>query len=233
MEIVELERRENENNKSYIYRSLRESIIRATIEPGEAISEPKLQQYFNVSRSPIREAISILAHEGLVEVEPQKTTRIVLIDKDYVIESRFLRYITERDVLVEMCKNKDTSILADKLEALLDEAEELSKKSPKDMRFKFTFKYDSLFHSTIFEYCGFKHIWKMLRVDNIQYDRFLSLYLKTKLYDNLFILEHRNIVKMIREKDIKGIEEQAKSNFEAIPIYLETLSKLHPDYFKN
>ena len=72
MEIFKFDRYENENNRDFIYRSLKESIIRATIKPGEAISEPKLQQIFNVSRSPIREAISVLDHEGLVEVQPKK-----------------------------------------------------------------------------------------------------------------------------------------------------------------
>ena len=39
MEIFKFDRYENENNRDFIYRSLKESIIRATIKPGEAISE--------------------------------------------------------------------------------------------------------------------------------------------------------------------------------------------------
>ena len=65
MEIYEMPRLEGETNSDFVYRSLRESIIRITLRPGEIISEPLLQNYFQMSRSPIREALSILKHENI------------------------------------------------------------------------------------------------------------------------------------------------------------------------
>ena len=45
---------------------LREEILRGTLSPGERIRQEELAERFGASRVPIREAIRILVHEGLV-----------------------------------------------------------------------------------------------------------------------------------------------------------------------
>ena len=229
MEIFKFDRYENENNRDFIYRSLKESIIRATIKPGEAISEPKLQQIFNVSRSPIREAISVLDHEGLVEVQPKKKTRVVLIDYQQIIESRFLRCIAEKEVLVNMCNTKDTKPLADKLDKILDEAE--SKYKNNENFRTVIFDYDNMFHSAIFEYNGFSFVWKILRLNNIQYNRFLNLYLEEQLYGDFFIKDHREVAQNIRNKEVDKLVSYTQKNYERIEGYLKKLVLIRPDYF--
>lgn len=232
MEIIKLDRKIGENNKDYVYRCLRESIVTNSILPGEIISEPKLQQLFGLSRSPIREAISILRHEELIEVVPQKGTRIVLINKEYVKESRFLRYVIEREVTEEICKYRDVEVLANRLDNILNNLEEKYSTCSCDNIYKLFLMSDSEFHSEIFMYNELKYMWKILRVDNIQYDRFLNLYLQNRLSGEKFIKRHRELIKLIRNRDIYNISNQLLSNYHSAERYLEELSLEHPEYFK-
>lgn len=51
---------------------LRNNIINGNFTQGEKLSETSLQKKLRISRSPIREALRILAVEGLVEILPRK-----------------------------------------------------------------------------------------------------------------------------------------------------------------
>ncbi|WP_052961528.1 MULTISPECIES: GntR family transcriptional regulator [unclassified Leucobacter] len=55
---------------------LREGIMDGTFEPGEALHDKELQEWLGVSRTPIRDAINELARMGLVDMEPNRYTRV-------------------------------------------------------------------------------------------------------------------------------------------------------------
>ncbi|MEW9669437.1 GntR family transcriptional regulator [Ammoniphilus sp. 3BR4] len=52
-----------------IYQSIREMIFNGVFKPGERVYEAKIAREFNVSRSPVREAVKILEKEGLLVVD--------------------------------------------------------------------------------------------------------------------------------------------------------------------
>lgn len=52
--------------------SIEEAIATGVMQPGAHLDEVELAARFGVSRTPIREAISLLAGEGLVEIRPRK-----------------------------------------------------------------------------------------------------------------------------------------------------------------
>lgn len=52
-----------------IYNSLRQMIVQGVYKPGERIFEAKLAREFNVSRSPVREAVRALDKEGLLVID--------------------------------------------------------------------------------------------------------------------------------------------------------------------
>ena len=66
--------------KMRIYEALREWIIDGTLQPGEKILDSEISQYFSVSRTPVREAIQMLAEQKLIEIRPGKESRISEID---------------------------------------------------------------------------------------------------------------------------------------------------------
>ncbi|MDB5797049.1 MAG: ydfH 3 [Paucimonas sp.] len=49
---------------------LRQDIIRNRWKPGERLPEPELCEEFNVSRTPMRDALKLLEAEGLIELRP-------------------------------------------------------------------------------------------------------------------------------------------------------------------
>jgi DNA-binding GntR family transcriptional regulator len=55
-----------------VYAALREDIVRTRLAPGQVVIEPELAQRFGVSKTPVREALQILAVEGLVTVIPRR-----------------------------------------------------------------------------------------------------------------------------------------------------------------
>ena len=56
--------------------SLREAILHGDLRPGSRLGEVELAERLGVSRTPVREALSRLAAEGLVEIAPNRGARV-------------------------------------------------------------------------------------------------------------------------------------------------------------
>src|ERR1700675_1342422 len=59
---------------------IRDAIVRLDLPPGTAIDKVALCTRLGVSRFPVSEALGRLAAEGLVEIRPQRGTRVARID---------------------------------------------------------------------------------------------------------------------------------------------------------
>jgi len=55
-----------------IYDTLRSMILNFEVQPNSRLTENELAGYFNVSRTPIREALQRLANEGLITNRPKQ-----------------------------------------------------------------------------------------------------------------------------------------------------------------
>jgi DNA-binding GntR family transcriptional regulator len=63
-----------------IYESLKQSIVDLTLDPGAPLDEVRLAERFDMSRTPVREALVRLAAEGLVTQLPNRNTIVSPID---------------------------------------------------------------------------------------------------------------------------------------------------------
>ena len=61
--------------------SLREMIMRGELQPGEGLPMRALAERFGVSVIPVRDALRLLAGEGLVELQPHRGARVVQISE--------------------------------------------------------------------------------------------------------------------------------------------------------
>ena len=71
----------NETSKARIYRELRRSIIMGHRRPGERLTVQDLADSHNSSVTPVRDALQMLAQEGLVTIKPRSgyfVTRVTL-----------------------------------------------------------------------------------------------------------------------------------------------------------
>jgi DNA-binding GntR family transcriptional regulator len=65
---------------------LRELIMEGDLEPGARVNENELCERFGISRTPLREAIKILATEGLLELLPNRGARVSRISETEIEE---------------------------------------------------------------------------------------------------------------------------------------------------
>ena len=69
-----------ETAREYALRLLTENIISMELKPGAMVSENELAAQLGLSRTPVREALMDMAQYGLVDILPQRGSRISLID---------------------------------------------------------------------------------------------------------------------------------------------------------
>lgn len=116
---------------------LRSAILSGRLRPGTGLVETALAEQMNVSRAPIREAIQILEHDGLVETIAYKGKRVKHLNAREVAETYSLREVYEvmavrrilengasLDILREHCDAMIAAAGAEDFEALVaaDEA---------------------------------------------------------------------------------------------------------------
>ncbi|WP_374008564.1 GntR family transcriptional regulator [Leifsonia sp. LS-T14] len=73
--------------RDVVYDRLYDGILDGTLEPGETLLDEKLTAWLGVSRTPIREALMKLADIGLVEMAPNRYTRVAPIDLKAIDEA--------------------------------------------------------------------------------------------------------------------------------------------------
>ena len=78
-----------------VFEALKQDIVNGEFELGEALSEVRIANQLDVSRTPVREAFARLELEGLVRTEPQKGTYV------FTLEPEQLRDICDTRVYLE------------------------------------------------------------------------------------------------------------------------------------
>ena len=69
-----------------VLHQLRDMIVEGELAPGERISEKLLCERFGISRTPLREALKVLATEDLIELQPNRGARVAMITPDEIRE---------------------------------------------------------------------------------------------------------------------------------------------------
>ena len=59
-----------------VYNYLVDQILNGDLKPGDSIAESKLASEFNISRTPVREAVRQLAASGILESKPNCNTTV-------------------------------------------------------------------------------------------------------------------------------------------------------------
>jgi DNA-binding GntR family transcriptional regulator len=76
--------------KQAAYQTMRDMIVELELQPGTRLVESELAAQLNVSKTPIREAIALLAADGLVDVAPYVGASVRWLSTLEMEESRFL-----------------------------------------------------------------------------------------------------------------------------------------------
>lgn len=103
-------------------RALRAQILSGHFPAGERLGEADLAERLNVSRTPVREALSRLAAEGLVDLVPNRGARVAAWTTDELREIFELRLAVEPEIVARAVPN----LTAEQLEELDDLARSMA-----------------------------------------------------------------------------------------------------------
>ena len=175
--------------KKKIYDILKKEIITLRLSPGEPLAEEKLSKRFEVSRTPIREVLNKLDHEGLVELIPQKGAFIARIGFSDIREIFQIREALE-GITAKISASRFTKEELDEFESALDtenldKAEEVGRK----------------LHQTILEKAGNKRISSLIDVLRSQIERMYFLAKNLPGREKRSLEEHREILKALQMKN--------------------------------
>jgi len=91
--------------KAKVYETLLDWIVDGTLQPGERLSDTEIAAYFSFSRTPVREALQLLADQRLVDIIPGRESRVAPIDFSQAASNYFLMGRLNA-VALELCQEK-------------------------------------------------------------------------------------------------------------------------------
>ncbi len=91
------------NARRTAYQILRDKIIRLELRPGEPLSDKQLAEELNMSRTPVHEAMILLAAVNMVVLRPQIGTFVAPIDTHMMEREQFARFAIEQEVMTQAC----------------------------------------------------------------------------------------------------------------------------------
>jgi DNA-binding GntR family transcriptional regulator len=100
-----------------LHQTLKGEILAGTFHPGHSFTESELATRFNVSRTPVREALSLLEKEGLIQRLPHRGYIVSAFSMDDVLDLMQLRMILEPEAARMVAVRKGPEV-AEELERI-------------------------------------------------------------------------------------------------------------------
>ncbi len=103
------------------HHAIRDLIVSLELAPGAVIDEPELMERLGIGRTPVREALRRLAHEGLVEVYPRRGMFVTGVDVRELTRLSEVRAVLEPEaarLAAERATEADRAAIGELLEEL-------------------------------------------------------------------------------------------------------------------
>jgi DNA-binding GntR family transcriptional regulator len=132
---------------------VREAIIDGEFRLGEMISEETLAQSFNVSRTPVRDALTLLQASGLVEIRSKRGSFVFQPTQEDILAICDFRVVLEvHGATLSHARDK-----AGTLKALREVLDTMVQADAEDDAVRYG-RADSVFHETLFLHCGNSYV---------------------------------------------------------------------------
>lgn len=191
-----------------IYQELRQWIIDGTLKPDERISDQEISQYFSVSRTPVREAMQLLADQKLINIYPGRESRVSPIDFHNARTS--YRIAAELHAMaVEFAYPKITESILNELKAINDSFFSAGEQNlVADEK-----HYDQQFHGIFLTLADNYFLTEFTMTLGSHIERIENLYYSIiKNYKNS-VSEHAQIIASLEQKDIVAAKETMRYNW--------------------
>lgn len=186
---------------------LRQRIFGRELEPGSWIDELKLCAELGISRTPMREALKVLAVEGLVTMKPRRGAYVTEMSVQDVREAYQLLALLESDAAARVAQQGSEADLQE-LQRL---HEALKSALPRRERF---FALNEQFHLRLLQLEGNR--WRLQIVTDLRrvmkLNRHHSLFRQGRLADSM--QEHDALMQALLRRDAAAARELMRRHFE-------------------
>jgi len=207
--------------------SLRHRIILMDLPPDTVLSRSDLASEYNVSQTPLREALQKLESEGLVDIYPQSRTVVTRIDPAQIREAHFLRLAVETEVVRRLAEAADPALAA-RLRTILALQEALAANPAELPAFQ---ELDELFHQTMIAGAGQPGLYALLRARSGHLNRLRRLDLPGPGKIRHILEGHRHIISAIEAHDPEAAKDALRKHLSQTLNRLDLLRAEHPQFF--
>ncbi len=209
-----------------VYSSLKDAILSLGYQPGQILRKGDICDQLGISRSPVSEAVTRLAAEGLVDVVPQAGTFVARFSMDEIREGAFLREALELAAVERVA-----SIITDEQLVLLKRNLRVQEVLVEDHDFQGFYKMDSDMHEMILGFTGYRRLAQIAQTSWLQVNRARQLILPNpgRVADTLE--EHRAIIVALEARDPAAARAVTQTHLRQLLRYLEPLERDHPEMF--
>jgi DNA-binding GntR family transcriptional regulator len=186
---------------------VRELIFQRTLQPGDWIDELKLSVELGISRTPLREALKVLAAEGLVTMKVRRGAYVTEMSAEDVAQVYHLLGLLEADAAGEVAAKASNDQLAT-LRQLHDKLEKLGRQR------EAFFAANEAFHFALLDAAGNR--WRTQIVADLRkmmkLNRHHSLFKQGRLSDSL--QEHRALMAALEARKATEATRLMRAHFE-------------------
>lgn len=183
-----------------VAQSVRERILEHTLAPGSWIDEQALTSELGISRTPLREALKVLASEGLVTMKPRRGAYVTEVSDQDLSEVFHLLSLLESDAAAAVALHASDAELAEL--AALHQALEATVAD----RDRF-FNANEHFHMRLLEIAGNR--WRQQVVADLR--RVMKLYRHHSLFKQgrlaASLKEHRKIIAALKARNAPLVQQ--------------------------
>ena len=211
---------------SRVYHSLKDAILSLAYEPGQIMRKQDICEQFDTSRSPVSEAVTRLAAEGLVDVVPQAGTFVARFSMVEIREGAFLREALEIAAVELVAKT-----ITDDQVKMLQRNLLVQQAFVDDLDVQGFYQLDSEMHNLILSFTNYRRLATMAETSWLQVNRARQLILPNPHRVAETLAEHKAIVSALKARDPKAARQATKKHLSQLLLHLEAIEIDRPDLF--
>lgn len=184
---------------SVVADALREAIFRAVLKQGESLRQDAIAKQFGVSQVTVREAFRMLAEEGIVEIVPRRGAVVASLSPADVEEIIELRIALETMLVaraIPLLDDEDFKAV-DKIVRKLDKTRTMDEQLALNVDF----------HSRLYVKAERPRTLATLEKLRLAFEPYLRLLWARSDYKSHSQDDHREIVSLCRDRNVKGAQK--------------------------
>ena len=204
---------------------IRDAIVRHELKPGTYIDKAALCAQLGVSRFPVSEALGRLADQRLVEVLPQRGTRVTLIDLADCRQAMFIRRALETETVRAVAAGADEQFLAKIDQNIRDQRAMLDNDSREGF-----YELDLGFHDLLLSELGFERVRHTVEGARASLNRMRLLVLTPERRPRAYA-EHVEIAEALKKRDAVAADRAMEKHLDTVMQELFACANKYPEAF--